>query len=304
MNRHDSYMHNKMNRRTFIKNAGLITAILYAMPAGMAVCRKGVQEKLMLMRYDTEWWGEPAEMAGFLEKLVKVHRQDEIPVTMFCRGFTLENMKLEFTAFHQETADDPLFDMQDHSYSHVGLGYERGKPVDILEADYERSFQIHSEIFGRRPTGIAICGTSDDGPFLPGFDATEKSKAEFEMVVKLGTRMINSNLSGIDGSREFINYKLLGHPEVMGFVSGYSDTAWMYRKEYGDPVEYMLKEVRTRSEQNEHMPVMFHDWVAWQKAPDKELSHVREIAETGRKLGYTLVTHLDCYHNKQLWQKA
>ena len=297
-------MHNKMNRRTFIKNAGLITAVFYAMPARMAVCRKGVQEKLMLLRYDTEWWGEPAEMAGFLEKLVKVHRQDEIPVTMFCRGFTLENMKLEFTAFHQETADDPLFDMQDHSYSHVGLGYERGKPVDILEADYERSFQIHSEIFGRRPTGIAICGTSDDGPFLPGFDATEKSKAEFEMVVKLGTRMINSNLSGIDGSREFINYKLLGHPEVMGFVSGYSDTAWMYRKEYGDPVEYMLKEVRTRSEQNEHMPVMFHDWVAWQKAPDKELSHVREIAETGRKLGYTLVTHLDCYHNKQLWQKA
>jgi peptidoglycan/xylan/chitin deacetylase (PgdA/CDA1 family) len=295
---------NNMDRRSFIKNAGMATAALSAMPVGLAGCRKGVQEKLMLMRYDTEWWGEPAEMAGFLEKLVEVHRRDEIPVTMFCRGLTLENMKSEFTAFHQETEEDPLFDMQDHSYSHIGLGYERGKPVDILKADYERSFHTHSEVFGLRPTGISICGTSDDGPSLPGFDATEKSKAEFEMVVKLGTRMINSFLTGIDGSREFINYDIFGHPEVMGFISGYSDTAWMYRKEHGDPVDFMLQEVRTRTEQNEHMPVMFHDWVAWQKAPDKELTHVRRIAETGRQLGYTLVTHMDCYHNKPLWQRV
>jgi hypothetical protein len=192
--------------------------------------------------------------------------------------------------------------MQDHSYSHVGLGYEAGKQVDILEADYERSFLSHRKVFGIRPTGIAICGTGDDGPRLPGFDATEKSKAEFEMVVKLGTKMINTFLTGMDESREFINYDKLGHPEVMGFISGYSDTSWMHRRQYGDPVKYMLKEVLTRSEQNDHMPVMFHDWVAWQKAPDKELSHVRKIAETGRKLGYTLVTHMDCYHNKPLWQ--
>ncbi len=291
-----------MNRRFFIKNTGMLAAALATMPVGLAGCRRGVQKKLMLMRYDTEWWGEPAGMAGFLEKLVEVHRKDKIPVTMFCRGLTLENMKSEFTAFHQETADDPLFDMQDHSYSHVGLGYESGKSVEELEADYEWSFHTHSKVFGRRPSGTAICGTSDDGPRLQGFDATEKSKAEFQMMVKLGTRMINSFLTGIDESREFINYGRLGHPEVMGFISGYSDTSWMYRKEHGDPLAYMLKEVQSRSELNEHMPVMFHDWVAWQKAPDKELTHVRKIAETGRQLGYTLVTHLDCYHNKPLWQ--
>ncbi|MCK4852944.1 MAG: hypothetical protein KAT31_01750, partial [Bacteroidales bacterium] len=146
------------------------------------------------------------------------------------------------------------------------------------------------------------CGTSDDGPRLPGFDATEKPGSRGPSMVKLGTRMINSSLTGIDESRKFINYDILGHPEVMGFISGYSDTSWMYRKKYGDPLEYMLKEIHTRSVQNEHMPVMFHDWVAWQKAPDKELSHVRKIAETGRKLGYTLVTHMDCYKNKLLWQ--
>ena len=157
--------------------------------------------------------------------------------------------------------------------------------------------------FGEQPTGISMCGTGgEDGPSLSGFDDNEKSRAEFEMVVKLGTRMIDSFLTGIDGSREFINYEKLGHPDVMGFISGYSDTAWMNRKEFGEPVEFILNETRIRSEQNEHMPVMFHDWVAWQKAPDKELTHVRTIAETGRKLGYKLATHLDCYHNKPLWQ--
>ena len=292
-----------MKRRAFIKNAGMGTALLSATPAGLTGCLNRTGEKIMLMRYDTEWWGEPAEMAGFLEKLVEVHRSDQIPVTMFCRGFTLEKMRAEFFAFHQEIADDPLFDMQDHSYSHVGLAYEKGKPVDVLEADYERSFRLHEEIFGRRPAGIAICGTSEDGPSLPGFDATDKSRAEFEMLVKLGMRMINSNLKGIDGSREFINYGILGFPEVMGFISGYSDTSWMHRREYGDPVGYMLKEIQNRAENNEHMPVMFHDWVAWQHAPDRQLSHVRKIAEAGRTMGYRLLTHSHCYHDKPLWSR-
>ena len=274
------------------------------MPSALTGCLGPSDKKLMLMRYDTEWWGDPAEMAGFFEKLVEVHRKDKIPATLFCKGATLERMKDEFTAFQQEIKNDPLFDMQDHSYSHIGLGYERGKPVDVLEADYQKSFDVHEEIFKKRPIGISMCGTSDDGPSVSGFDATEKSKQEFEMVVKLGTRMIDSFLTGIDGSREFINYSKLGHPEVMGFISGFSDTAWMEREEYGDPVEYVLKEIRTRSDQDDHMPVMFHDWVAWQKAPDKELTHVRRIAETGRNEGYKMVTHLDCYNNKPLWQKG
>ena len=293
-----------MNRRIFLKNAGIAAAALSTMPSSLAGCQGTDNRKLMLMRYDTEWWGDPAEMNGFFEKLVEVHRRDHIPVTLFCKGETLETMQDEFLAFYQEVKNDPLFDLQDHSYSHIGLGYERGKPVDVLEADYIKSFNVHEKILGKRPVGISRCGTSDDGPSLTGFDATDKSREEFEMVVKLGTRMIDSFLTGIHASKQFINYGILGHPEVMGFISGFSDTAWMDRRESGDPIEFMVKEIRLRAEQQEHMPVMFHDWVAWQKAPDQELTHVRKIAETGRKLEYKLVTHLECYHNKELWQES
>jgi len=291
-----------MKRRDFIWNTGLLTVSLASVTSVFSACRREEMQKRMLLRYDTEWWGAPEEMAGFLEKLLEVHRKDDIPVTLFCRGFTLENMKDEFRAFHQEISGDPLFDLQDHSYSHIGLGYEKGKTADELEADYRRSFDIHEEILGKRPVGISRCGTSDDGPSLEGFDATEKSRKEFEMLVRLGVKMVDTFLTGRDGSREFIHYGRLGHPEVMGFISGFSDTAWMDRKEHGDPVEYVLGEIKKRSGQNEHMPVMFHDWVAWHRAPDKELTHVRRIAEAGRKQGYKLMTHYGCYQDKALWQ--
>jgi hypothetical protein len=45
-----------------------------------------------------------------------------------------------------------------------------------------------------------------DGNSLSGFDATEKSRAEFEMLVDLGVRMINTFYTGIRGISEFMNY--------------------------------------------------------------------------------------------------
>lgn len=291
-----------MKRRKFVRDAGFATAAILALPTIAALHQGPPDQKRMLMRYDAEWWGHPDKMKGFFEKLVEVHRRDHIPVTLFCKGETLKKMNGEFKAFYQEVKHDPFFDIQDHSFSHIGIGYANGKPVEVLESDYRKSFDLHEEIFGKRPFGISRCGTSDDGPSLTGFDATEKSRKEFEMLVKLGARMIDTFLTGIDGTRQFVNYDRLGQPGVMGFISGFSDTAWMDREEFGDPVEYILKEIRKSSLVNDHMPVMFHDWVAWQKAPDQELTHVRRIAESARKEGYAIATHLECYYNKPLWQ--
>ena len=273
------------------------------------------ERRLFLLRYDTEWHPQPRspdpsqvvgayqsieDMHGFLEKAVEVHRADAIPATFFCQGIALDRREEEFRDFFAEVADDPLFDLQDHSYSHIGLAYENGQPVEVIRADYERSFAAHERLFGKRPIGISICGTPE-GPPLAGFDATEKSRAEFDMVVELGVRMINTRLTGIDGSRSFVNYGSLGHAEVMGFPSGYSDTGWMLRKEQGDPMRFILDEVERRSAEGAHMPLMLHDWVAWRYAPDDALTHVRRIAEKARALGFELVTHLACLHDETLW---
>ena len=49
------------------------------------------------------------------------------------------------------------------------------------------------------------------------------------------------------------------------------------------------------------MPLMLHDWVAWTRAPDRELTHVKRIVDAGHKVGYRLVPHVDCLRNEDLW---
>jgi peptidoglycan/xylan/chitin deacetylase (PgdA/CDA1 family) len=256
---------------------------------------------IFLLRYDTERNDAPS-MSGFFEQAVAVHRKHGIPATFFCTGGAIDIRETDFKTFHNEVKDDGLFDIQDHSYSHIGIGYETGKPLDVLRADYEKSIACHERVFGVRPTGISICGTGGaDGNRLKGFDETEKSRAELDMLVDLGIRIVNSFLVDHSESRDFLNYSSLGHPEVMGYPSAYSDTGWMNRTEHGDPMEYILAQITDRANKAEHMPLMLHDWVAWLKAGDQQLSHVVTIVDHARSLGYELVTHLDCYNRQELW---
>ena len=257
-------------------------------------------EKLFLLRYDTE--GNREDMQGFFEKAIEVHRKDGIPATFFCTGKAIDVREEEFRAFNAAVKGDRLFDLQDHSYTHIGVGYEAGNPVDVLKADYEKSFNAHKRVLGKRPMGVSVCGVGDSGDRLPGFDATEKATAEFEMLVELGMRMINAKLTGFSESRTFCNYEKLGHPEIMGFPSGHSDTEWLHRKAFGDPMEYVFGLIDERAEKGEHLPLMLHDWCAFNFWEDKNLSHVPRIAEHARKRGFRMVTHLDCYEDGSLWK--
>ena len=49
------------------------------------------------------------------------------------------------------------------------------------------------------------------------------------------------------------------------------------------------------------MPIMLHDDTEWIDVDDKELKWVSLIADAGRKAGFELVTHKECYRRKSLW---
>ena len=108
-----------------------------------------IMKKIFLLRYDVE--RDSPEMEGFLEKVLDVHRKLEIPATFFCTGAVIDQRESEFRAFAREIKGKPLFDMQDHSYSHIGICYRDGKSVKTLRADYERSFAAHARMFDKRP---------------------------------------------------------------------------------------------------------------------------------------------------------
>lgn len=256
---------------------------------------------ICLFRYDTETDDADA-MRGFLPKLVAVHREHRIPVTLFCTGRMLERRADEFRDFAVEVRGDPLFEVQSHSYSHIGVGYARGSSVEDLRTDYVRAFDIHEAVFGTRPVAVSICGTSGkDGPRLTGFDETEKSRQELDMLAELGVRRINTFLSAHAEDRDFCDYAAVGHPEIAGFPSGFSDTDWMLdktpdwkwrrREPFADAVQAVIGEIRRRGAAGVHMPIMLHDWAAWTLTPDRELDHVKRFSEAARAVGFDLVTH-------------
>jgi peptidoglycan/xylan/chitin deacetylase (PgdA/CDA1 family) len=285
---------NLLTRREFVA-----TSLLGA--AALSLGAKSSPRPLMLIRYDAES-RQPEEMKGFFEKMVSVHRAEGIPASFFCLGAAVEMREVEFQAFFDEVKNDPLFDIQDHSYLHVGVGYDHGISVDELRADFDRSFDVQERMRGIRPIGVSLAGTgSRDGERLAGFDATEKSRAELDMLAGLGVRMINTFHSGVDGSKNFINYRDLGHPEMMGFPSGNGDNGWLRGRNYGDPREYILSQIKERGARGEHMPLMFHDDTVFIDVDDKELDIVRLVADAGRKAGFELVTHLESYRRKSLW---
>jgi peptidoglycan/xylan/chitin deacetylase (PgdA/CDA1 family) len=68
----------------------------------------------MLIGYDVEWRGPDPITPTFLTRARALHDALGAPATMFVVGQTLEQWIPEF----QAVATDPLFDMQQHTYSH------------------------------------------------------------------------------------------------------------------------------------------------------------------------------------------
>jgi len=288
-----------ITRRRFITTSALCAAAIYTGCSN----REKSEKKKFLIRYDTES-RQREEMKGFFEKIVSVQRSYDIPLSFFCLGAAIDKRKSEFIEFAGEVKGDPLFDFQCHSYSHIGLGYTKGKSVEVLKADFEKAFAVHEGVFGSRPIGVSICGTGGvDGPSECGFDATEKSRAELDMLANLGVKMVNTNLCRKDSTTEFVNYAKIGHPGIMGFPNGTpSDNGWLRGRKYGEPKEFITKHIEKNAKNNNHMAIMFHDDTGWIDVNDKEMDNLKLVVDVARKNGYNVVSHFDCYQNKKLWK--
>lgn len=67
-----------------------------------------------LIGYDVEWRGDDEVTPLFLEQARSLHNRLGLPATLFIVGQTLERWIPQFQAI----AQDPLFDLQQHTYSH------------------------------------------------------------------------------------------------------------------------------------------------------------------------------------------
>jgi peptidoglycan/xylan/chitin deacetylase (PgdA/CDA1 family) len=67
-----------------------------------------------LIGYDVEWRGDDEVTPHFLAQARALHNRLGVPATLFIVGQTLERWIPQFQAI----AEDPLFDLQQHTYSH------------------------------------------------------------------------------------------------------------------------------------------------------------------------------------------
>jgi peptidoglycan/xylan/chitin deacetylase (PgdA/CDA1 family) len=93
-------------------------------------------------------------------RLADLHRRYEMPATFFMLGTALERYGRELAAIF---GDDPLFDIQSHTYSHQLLKDNRmhGLGVSLEEVDREvrLGMELVEQVFERRCTGVRSgCG--------------------------------------------------------------------------------------------------------------------------------------------------
>ncbi|MCH2176488.1 MAG: hypothetical protein MK193_12250 [Lentisphaeria bacterium] len=259
-----------------------------------------METPIFLLRYDTEC-PDSEIMSGFLEAVIKRHKAGEIPITLFCTGETLNKRRHEFHTFWDEVRDSGYIDVQDHSYSHIGVGYEESRALAVIQADYQHSFAVHEDVFGKRPIGVALCGVSDSGRRLNGLDEIEKSRQELAMLAYLGIKIMPARLTSI-GRGQFCSYAEMGYSDIMGYPSAESDTEWLWNKDPKTALSYVKKVVDEYWELGQHGSLIMHDWCQWQFGSDKELGLVQKIADYIREKGFRLATVSDCYHNETLWR--
>ena len=84
-----------------------------------------------LIGYDVEWRGDDEVTPHFLAQARSLHNRLGIPATLFIVGQTLERWIPQFQAI----AQDPLFDLQQHTYSHQLLKtvcIDDGKSIRVV----------------------------------------------------------------------------------------------------------------------------------------------------------------------------
>ena len=115
----------------------------------------------MLIGYDVEWLGEGDVTPRFLEQARSLHNQLGVPATLFVVGQTLERWVPQF----QSIADDPLFDIQQHTYSHQllktvyiedgqSVRVVRGVSVEETREEVRKTSALLMEHLGWQCTGL------------------------------------------------------------------------------------------------------------------------------------------------------
>lgn len=244
---------------------------------------------------------DPEITRAFLRKAADIHRQH--PCTLFLVGKVIENNAVDLEVL----ADNPMFDFQQHTYSHKLLktvcidreGCEieihRAMSFSEIEDEVGRTSELIRRYFGKKCTGIT-------GPYAYYRGLADRPDI-LEILHGLGicfTRTYgrdHHDFQPVSFDIQPFRYAPQGFPEILEFpIHGWQDVYWRDMngwdnlRGYGDYLEDCLS--RT-VERDLLWSYGSHDWSSLRGDP--EMTIMRSLLESADARGVTTVSYRAYY---------
>ncbi|MDQ4137648.1 MAG: polysaccharide deacetylase family protein [Actinomycetota bacterium] len=244
-----------------------------------------------LLGYDVEHL-DPDVTRAFLQRAAQLHREYGVPATLFVLGQTLER---NVDALG-ELVDDPLFDIQQHTYSHKPLktlvqqnsrGTELivGGSLERIRDEVSRTSELLAQWLGVRCTGLT-------GPYTYYRGLADRPDI-LEVLDDCGIRFLRTygrnelDWQPVPFDVQPFWYGLQGFPDMLEYtVAGWADC--LLREELGwDDHDGYLRELRQNLDLIEERDLVWsylqHDWASLRGDRDMALTEalLREVRDRG-----------------------
>ncbi|MGQ9525180.1 MAG: polysaccharide deacetylase family protein [Armatimonadota bacterium] len=257
---------------------------------------------VLLVGYDVEAYGRPEVTRSFLREAVQLHRELDAPCTMFLVGRVVE----ENAPYILPLVGDPLFDLQQHTYSHkllktVCMEHNKGRitiwhgasPAEV-EEDVARAREVMVKLLGVDPIGLC-------GPYNYYRGLSDRPDL-LEILHRNGIRFTRTygrnekDYQPTPFSAQPFWYAPQGFPDILEIpLQGYQDL--YLREAYGWEntdayIQRVLRQLEAVAERNLVWSYCQHDH---SNRGDPHMSIVRALLTRAKQLGVELMTHKEFY---------
>jgi len=258
----------------------------------------------LLFGYDVEHTN-PTVTASFLATMRRVHRGLQAPASLFLVGSLVERNAADLQGF----AGDPLFDLQQHTYSHVllktvcmvnedGTQIKRGGSLEQIDEELGRANEVIRRLLGVHCSGIT-------GPWNYYRGLSDRPDL-LELLRKHGltiSRCWGRNEQDWQPVRLDVQpfwYAPQGFPEILEVgIHGWQDCirreriGWEQVDQY---VELTCRDLDEAADRDRVFSYCQHDWSSIRSDP--EMRATRAILEHALKRGFRVLTYRQFYDER------
>lgn len=253
----------------------------------------------LLLGYDIETSGKLTE--SFLERANQIHLRYEVPCTFFVTGQVVEeNLSDLLKVSHSD-----LFDLQQHTYSHIplktviqenqeGKSFYMGASLEEIYHEVENTSRLLKEYLGAECVGLT-------GPF--GYYQGLSDRPDIlEILHKTGirfTRTYGRNHRGwqpVPFNIQPFWYELQGFPDILEFpVQGWQDILWLQSHDFLGYQAYLKSEIDHIAEDDLTWGCLQHDkLIDW----DPDLEVTEGLIRYAKERGVRITSYFDYYLRK------